>query len=127
MEESAAQQKGVMYYDGTCPLCIALVDHVERSSLSKSFIAIDVHTGSLPKGVTKEEALRDVHVVDSAGTVYRGADGVVSIFSQYPRIGFLARVGRLPIVRQILQGVYRFVANNRYRIFGKVRTAEHKK
>ena len=116
-----SQSKITVYYDGVCNLCSGLMDSVEKSSRGRSFAHADISKGVLPEGVSEEEAMCDVHVVDEHGEMYKGADGVLKILEQYPQWRVVARLGRLPGFRQLAGIAYRIVEKTRYWIFGRKR------
>jgi len=108
-----------IYYDGMCNLCSGLMDTVENSSKGGAFERIDVTKGKLPPDKTYEQAMRDMHVVDENGQIYRGAQAVLKIFEQYPHLRWIAPIGRLPGFNLFAAGIYRLVAETRYWIFGR--------
>lgn len=114
-----SQQKITVFYDGMCNLCSGLMDTVESSSKGSAFVHADISKGALPQGVTQAEAMRDVHVVDEAGKVHKGADAVLKILEQYPRWRPLVWLGRLPVFNLIAAALYRIVEKTRYWIFGR--------
>ena len=99
-----------MYYDKSCRLCSGLAkkfEHVHEVQAVPTEVA-------LPAGVSKEEAARDVHVVDGT-RIYKGADAVIHVLEQDSRWRLLARIAQLPLVRQCVRALYRIVADNRHR------------
>ncbi len=112
-------QRITVYYDGVCNLCSGLMDTVDKSSHGSSFVHADISQGSLPEGVTQAEAMRDVHVVDQAGRLHKGADAVFNILEQYPRWRLIVWMGRLPVFNLVAAGLYRAVEKTRYWIFGR--------
>jgi predicted DCC family thiol-disulfide oxidoreductase YuxK len=116
-----SQPKITVYYDGVCNLCSSLMATVAQSSHGSAFAPVDISGGQLPQGVSKEAAMHDVHVVDAQGRVYKGADAVLKILEQYPRLRFLSSLGRAPASSHIAAGVYRLVEKTRYWIFGRKR------
>ena len=112
----AESSKISVYYDGTCNLCNS---GIRTISGNETFDTKDVTEGTLPPSISYEAAMRDMHAVDETGRVYKGADAVLRIAQVYPRLRWLGSIGRLPIIRQILQGMYWIIARTRYRIFGR--------
>ena len=110
-----------IYYDGTCKMCSGIVQKLEHSSQGSLFSPTKI-AEHLPEGVTTSEARRDVHAVDKNGTVYRGADAVLYIISQYPQWRWVAFMGRLPLIRQVVRILYRIIADNRQR-FGLIKNS----
>ena len=108
-----------VYYDGVCNLCSGIVGTMSTSSKASAFTPVDISKGILPSGMTKKEAMGDVHIVDENGIMYKGIDAVLKILEQYPNLRTLASLGRLPVIYGILAGVYRVVEKSRYWIFGR--------
>jgi predicted DCC family thiol-disulfide oxidoreductase YuxK len=115
MNDVALTQKKIpIYYDGTCGLCNGIIGKLEQSSQGENFEPIPIVEKS-PPGVTAAEAWHDVHAIDSNGKMYRGGDAVLFILFQYPRWRWLAAIGKLPGIRQLVSLGYRIVADNRHR------------
>ena len=112
-------KKITVYYDGLCNLCSGVMDTVAASSISSTVGHKDISKDELPIGITKEQAMHDVHVIDAEGRMYKGADAVMMIFEQYPHLRWLAAVGRLPGIHLIARGIYRIVEKTRYLLFGR--------
>ncbi len=105
------------YYDGKCPMCTAGMNAVGRSSKNDQFDLRDMHCEpSLP--FPREAIEKEMHVVDENGAVFKGADAILKIIEQYPRLRMLAATGRSAPVRPWLPVGYRFVAANRRFLFG---------
>lgn len=74
-----------VYYDGDCPMCAQLMSGVRSSSKADGFVLHDMHrTRSMP--FAKDAVARAIHVTDAAGAVNRGADAILLIAAQYPRL-----------------------------------------
>lgn len=108
--------KKMLYFDGGCRVCSAAATHyVSR----ESYEHVDITKGRLPDGVSKEEAMNDVHLIDENGRVYKGADAVLEIMDEHRFWRVLARIGRLPGVHPLSRLLYRFVATHRY-LLGRI-------
>lgn len=107
-----------VYYDGTCPLCIALTKKIGASPQRDAF-ALHPIQDALPPTIDRAAAERDVHVVDRQGRIHRGADAIAVILAHSPRWRWLATCMRMPGIRMMAQWGYRIVADNRSRIFGR--------
>ncbi len=108
-----------VYYDGTCNLCSAAIDAIDKSGKRDFFAPLPVSEQQLPPGSDMTGAMRDVHVVDEVGHVYKGIDAVLRILYEYPYWKPFVFVGRLPLIRHVLAILYRAVAATRYKIFGR--------
>ena len=95
------------------------MDTVSDSSQKVTIAAHDISKGDLPAGISREAAMRDVHVVDENGHVYRGSEAVLRVFEEYPRLRWIATVGRWPVFRQLAAVTYRIIEKTRYWIFGR--------
>jgi predicted DCC family thiol-disulfide oxidoreductase YuxK/uncharacterized membrane protein YphA (DoxX/SURF4 family) len=105
------------FYDGKCPMCAALAHAVNCSAQQDTFDLCDMHTQkSMPFATAAVE--KEIHVVDRDGQTYRGAQAILKIASQYPRLRVLAAIGQFPVVRPLLPVGYNVVARNRRFLFG---------
>jgi predicted DCC family thiol-disulfide oxidoreductase YuxK/uncharacterized membrane protein YphA (DoxX/SURF4 family) len=105
------------FYDGKCPMCATLANAVHCSARQDAFDLKDMHKQkSMPFAADAVE--KEIHVVDRDGQTYRGAQAILKIASQYPRLRMLAAIGRLPVVRPLLPVGYSIVATNRRFLFG---------
>ncbi len=106
-----------VFYDGKCSMCAALVGRVERSAQRDQFRLRDMHAQKrLP--FKREAVEKEIHVVDRDGQTYKGAQAILKIAGQYPRLGLLEKIGALPVVSATLPIGYRIVAANRRFLFG---------
>src|SRR5580704_869467 len=98
-------------------MCATLAHAVRCSARQDAFDLRDMHKQkSMPFSTDAVE--KEIHVVDQDGQIYRGAQAILKIASQYPRLRMLATIGRLPIVRPLLPVGYNIVARNRRFLFG---------
>jgi len=105
------------FYDGKCPMCATLADAVRCSARQDAFDLRDMHKQkSMP--FAHDAVEKEIHVVDRDGQTYRGAQAILKIASQYPRLRTLAAIGRLSVVRPLLPVGYSIVARNRRFLFG---------
>jgi predicted DCC family thiol-disulfide oxidoreductase YuxK/uncharacterized membrane protein YphA (DoxX/SURF4 family) len=105
------------FYDGKCPMCAKLANAVRCSTRQDAFDLKDMHKQkSMP--FARDAVEKEIHVVDRDGQTYRGAQAILKIASQYPRLRMLAVIGRLPVVRPLLPVGYNIVARNRRFLFG---------
>ena len=112
-------KKLCVYYDGTCRMCSSVMDKLNTSSRADAFQGVDATKEALPPGVSYDAAMKHIHVVDESGRRYVGAKAFLRILEEYPRWKWCARIGRLPVVKQILDIGYWLIARNRYWMFGR--------
>ncbi|OGI63434.1 hypothetical protein A2818_00715 [Candidatus Nomurabacteria bacterium RIFCSPHIGHO2_01_FULL_40_12] len=115
------ERKKTIYYDGSCSMCTAIIGKIDGSSQKGNFNLKDITKASFPQNFTKEEVEKEIHVIDSDGKVYKNAEAMLEILEEYPRWEFLAKIGRLPVIRQLLPIGYKLIAANRHFIFGSAR------
>lgn len=108
------EKKLTIYYDAKCSICRGAVSRLGISS-EGPFEALDANVTELPENISIERALKDVHVMDKDGSVHAGADAILRILEEYPGGRILSFLGRLPVIKQTLQLVYRLIADNRHR------------
>lgn len=106
--------KKIIYYDGSCPMCVALIKKVNASSQKGKFNPQDITKDTLPQSLTKSEAQKEIHVIGTDGKIYKNAEALLKILEEYPRWKYLVKIGQLPIIKQLLPIGYKFIAANRH-------------
>jgi predicted DCC family thiol-disulfide oxidoreductase YuxK len=97
-----------VFYDGSCPLCQREIALYKALPSSESLGFLDVsHTDALPTGFTREQLLARFHVRDSAGQTHSGARAFLALWAVLPGWRWLARLGALPGMPEILERLYR--------------------
>lgn len=105
-------------YDGACGLCRASAASVRRRDKLSRIEFVDLHDPSVPSRfpqINREEALRLMQAVDSAGGVYSGVDGWAHIGRRLPGFRLVAWILLVPGIHFLALRVYSWVARNRYR------------
>ncbi|HKV23692.1 MAG TPA: DUF393 domain-containing protein [Candidatus Acidoferrum sp.] len=105
-------------YDGACALCRASVARVRHMDPHSRIELLDLHDASVPARfpqINKEEAMRLMQAVDSAGRVYSGADAWARIGLSLPGWKLLAWLLLVPGIHFLAARVYGWIARNRYR------------
>jgi predicted DCC family thiol-disulfide oxidoreductase YuxK len=116
--DSNADKKDAVYYDGNCPMCIAIVGKIDETSQGEKFSMKDITKEPLPSAFTRQDVEREMHVVGADGKIYKNAEAILKLLEPYPAWKFAVTVGRLPGIRNILPIGYGFVAANRRFLFG---------
>ena len=106
--------KDTVYYDGDCPMCSAVAENIKTSSKGDNFFLKDIKKETLPPHISMEAANKEIHVVSGEGKVYKNANGILRILERYPAWSFWVRVGRLPLLRNILPLGYKLISANRH-------------
>jgi len=111
-------QPHVVFYDDSCPLCDAEIEHYKKIKPVHDidWLGIHAHWNSIqPYGLSKETLLRRIHAVHSDGTVVSGAAVFVLIWNSlqhYNRLAWL--VSKLHLL-PIMDFFYKYFAAWRYR------------
>ncbi|MCB0322371.1 MAG: DUF393 domain-containing protein [Bdellovibrionales bacterium] len=109
------QTPDTAYYDGDCPMCSTFV---ARLGTDTAVDYRDLRTDALPDTIARDEAERLIHVQTREGSTLKGAQAVLHLLERHGRWRWLARFGRLPVIRSLADVVYAFIAANRFYIFG---------
>ena len=105
-------------YDGNCGLCRASVARLRRVDRGSRIELLDLHDPSVPTRfpqVNREEAMRLMQAVDSAGKVYSGVDAWARAGLTLPGWKFIAWLLLVPGIHFVASDIYMWVARNRYR------------
>jgi len=105
-----------IYYDGSCRMCTAIIKKVDSSSQKEKFNPKDLTKDPLPQNISRSAAGKEIHVIDENGTIYKNAEAILKILEEYPKWKFLVKLGRLPIIKQLLPIGYKFISANRHSI-----------
>jgi len=104
-------------YDDTCSLCSHIVGKIKNTPQGRFFKFIGVYENreKLPVNFKQAEVERDVHFIDPAGEIYKGADAILKILNHYPYLKYFARVFGLPGIKFLFKKIYRLIADNRHK------------
>lgn len=98
-----------VFHDSACPLCRAEIDFYRRQHGAEKIAFVDVARDDtpLPEGVSRAAARSRFHVETAEGRVISGAAAFLKLMAVLPRLRWLARIGGLPGIRLIFEGLYR--------------------
>ena len=108
----------MVFYDGGCPLCRREIAHYRRIDSAGSLHWVDAvkQPETLARhGLSLEQAMAELHVLDSAGYLQRGVDAFLVIWQQLPAYRWLAKLVTALGLRRPLGVFYRHFAAWRYR------------
>lgn len=116
-------QSQILFYDGECVLCNGSVDFTIKLDRKKKIrhAALQGATAAELLGeMTPEQRLAGVIFYDG-GKIYQGPFAIARLGGVlFPYLFFWALpLIRIPGIRQLAEVIYRVVARNRYRWFGK--------
>lgn len=118
--------RDIILFDGSCLLCHQLVRFVLKADKNRHFLLSSQQSAVarlllLRRGIDAD-ALTTVYVIQSCGQeeerVHSMGSALVYVYSKIPCLSFLGWLLSL-LPRAILDAAYRFVALNRYRLFGR--------
>jgi len=114
--------KYVVLYDGHCKLCTRGARRLVSVARAGAVEAINFQEpwalARFP-GLTYEACMQAMYLVAPDGRLFRGFEAAVRAVATRPLLGILAFAYYLPGIRQLCDGLYAWVAANRYRLFGK--------
>ena len=108
----------MVFYDGGCPLCRREIAHYRRIDREQRLRWVDApgEPGILAThGLSLDEAMAELHVLDATGNWQRGIDAFLVIWQQLPVYRWLAKLVRIPGLRPTLVFLYHHFAAWRYR------------
>ena len=109
-----------VYYNSACPVCDAGIrcQRVKLEACGAPVEWIDVHAengAAADIGADLEFVRERLHVVDARGELHVGADAITELMATTPRRRWMARLVRLPVVRQFVRLAYNAFAALLYR------------
>lgn len=98
-----------VYFDGSCPLCTAEINHYARQDDAGHLNFVDVSQRDIKLGpdLHPRDAMRRFHVRRADGTLLSGARGFLAIWQELPRWRWAARIGALPGLPMLMEVDYR--------------------
>jgi len=108
-----------VYYDGACILCSTEVEHYGRMDREGRLILVDISNPEFdpgPLGITLDEFMYQMHVIDRTGKVYSNIEAFWAIWQAFPAstmLGFLGKLITLPLVNPAARLCYRCFARIR--------------
>ena len=108
-----------IYYDGSCIVCATAVERYSRRDHAGRLILVDVSAREFdpaPLGITLDELMYQMHVIDQRGRVYRNIEAFWAIWQAFPAsslYGFLGALINLPLINPVARLCYRGFARIR--------------
>lgn len=98
-----------VYFDGSCPLCRAEIEHYREQEGASRLNFRDVSQAGQPleRDLERTQAMSRFHVRPSDGGLLSGAAAFVSIWRLLPRWRWAARIADLPGAMLLLEFGYR--------------------
>lgn len=111
---------GCLIYDSHCRLCVAVKRTLEQHSTHIQFVPYDSPKAAecLGKNYQADRRPPMAYWVDEQGTVIGGLEAFFPFFYGLTTGKIFMFFWRFYLCRQIMTGLYKFVAKHRYRWFG---------
>jgi len=123
---SATNSKPIVLYDGVCGLCNHLVqfllkrdkrDRFRFASLQSEFAqAVMIRSGKDPHDLDTVYVVKDHN--QPTETLFARSDAILYMLKELGGIWSVTSIGRV-LPRALRDAIYKIVARNRYRVFGK--------
>ena len=118
--QHADSVRPMVFYDGGCPLCRREIAHYRRIDSTGSLRWVDAmnEPEALARhGLSLQQAMAELHVLDTDGRWQRGVDAFLVIWQHLPAYRWLAKLVTVLGLRRPLGFIYRHFAawRNRHR------------
>jgi predicted DCC family thiol-disulfide oxidoreductase YuxK len=101
------------FYNANCPVCSAGVAHIRRLTGGGDDLWVDITArpdALMNYGADVEAVKKRLHVIDRQGVLRVGVPAFAALWDETPRYRPLARIVRLPVVRQAAAASYELLA-----------------
>ncbi len=108
-----------VFYDGSCSVCSAEIEHYLRQEHGGRLQAVDISAPGFnpePHGITQADFMYELHVIDQAGVVYRGVVAFWAIWQAFPAVPLYRVLGgviNIPLVNPVARLLYKAFARIR--------------
>lgn len=96
-------------YNGRCPICRAEISHYAQRAhaLGAPLVFEDLHHAPLESwNLTPDAATRRLHARLPNGALVSGIGAFAAIWDHLPRLRWLARLVRLPVIGGLMRWIY---------------------
>jgi len=106
-----------LYYDSSCPLCKAEMENLMLRNQQGKLMFQDIHAQGFipPEGYTQAMLLERLHGKQADGRIIHSL-AVLRYAYAAVGLGWVAGFTRWPLLKPLMDGLYRFFARHRHRI-----------
>lgn len=107
--DSGSESGPTIYFDGSCALCTAEIEHYasREGGDGLGFIDVSVDGAELGLDLSSVQAMRRFHVRRKDGTLVSGARAFIEVWEALPGWRWAAHVAKFPGVTPVLEVSYR--------------------
>jgi predicted DCC family thiol-disulfide oxidoreductase YuxK len=108
-----------VFYDGACIVCATEVEHYRRRDRAGRLVVVDISAADFKPeqyNIPLADFMREMHVIDQQGRVYRGVEAFWAIWQAFPAstlYGLMGALITLPLVNPLARLCYRGFARIR--------------
>ncbi|MEI6208382.1 MAG: DUF393 domain-containing protein [Desulfuromonadales bacterium] len=108
-----------IFYDGSCIVCSTEIEHYLRQNHDGRLVAVNINIPDFapePFHILRETFMYELHVIDTAGTVYRGVEAFWAIWQAFPSstiYGLMGKIITMPVINPIARLLYKGFARIR--------------
>jgi predicted DCC family thiol-disulfide oxidoreductase YuxK len=108
-----------VFYDGACIVCSTEIEQYRRQDRVGRLTLVDISTTEFKPeryGISLQEFMFELHVIDNEGTVFKGIEGFWAIWQAFPAstlYGLLGTIITMPLVNPLARLAYRGFARIR--------------
>ncbi|MBW0005641.1 MAG: DUF393 domain-containing protein [Hyphomicrobiales bacterium] len=104
-----------IFFNADCPVCSAGVAHIRHliGEPSQDCLWLDINAepdALSSRGVDVEAVKKRLHVVDRMGVLRVGIPAFAALWDEVPKLRFLAKLVRLPVIRHVAAACYEVLA-----------------
>ncbi|MEI6305810.1 MAG: DUF393 domain-containing protein [Deltaproteobacteria bacterium] len=101
-----------VFYDGSCIVCAAEIEHYLRKDHGEKLVAIDISSPDFnpaPYQISLTDFMHHLHAIDQDDQVFKGIDSFWAIWQAFPTstvYGIMGRIIQLPLVNRLARVGY---------------------
>ncbi|MEY8120709.1 thiol-disulfide oxidoreductase DCC family protein [Falsihalocynthiibacter sp. BN13B15] len=102
-------QGPTIYFDGSCPLCSAEIDHYASrlGGDQLQFVDVSEENAVLGTGLVSSDAMKRFHVRLVDGTLVSGASAFIAVWETLHGWRWAARLSKIPGATRALEAIYK--------------------